>query len=146
MRGLPVRDLRINAGHRSPVWSPVSRIALVIGCGFMLVLPPVAPAGDAPMRRVAASSYGPGLFGNRMACGRVLTPWTRGVAHRSLPCGARLRVCYRRRCRIVRVVDRGPFNYARTLDLTSRTTRDLCRCTPRVWGVRRVTMQRVNRR
>jgi peptidoglycan hydrolase-like protein with peptidoglycan-binding domain len=34
-----------------------------------------------------ASYYGPGLWGNRMACGGVLRHGVRGVAHRSLPCG-----------------------------------------------------------
>jgi rare lipoprotein A (peptidoglycan hydrolase) len=64
-----------------------------------------------------ASWYGPGLYGNEMACGGQLTPHTNGVAHRTLPCGTLLRVCYRRRCARTRVVDRGPWVSGRTFDL-----------------------------
>jgi rare lipoprotein A len=66
-----------------------------------------------------ASWFGPGLFGNSLACGGTLTPQTNGVAHKTLPCGTRLRVCYRRRCARTRVVDRGPFVAGREFDLTS---------------------------
>ena len=45
-----------------------------------------------------ASSYGPGLYGNRLACGWRLWPTTIAVAHRSLRCGQPLRVCWRTRC------------------------------------------------
>lgn len=65
-----------------------------------------------------ASWYGPGLYGNGMACGGVLTPATNGVAHRSLACGTRLLVCYSGRCRETSVVDRGPFVGGRDFDLT----------------------------
>src|SRR4051794_41807866 len=37
-----------------------------------------------------ASWYGPGLWGNRTACGGGLRRTTRGVAHRTLPCGMRV--------------------------------------------------------
>ena len=68
---------------------------------------------------VLASWFGPGLYGNGMACGGTLEPWTNGVAHRTLPCGTRLTVCYRWRCVRTRVVDRGPFVYTRTFDLAA---------------------------
>lgn len=64
-----------------------------------------------------ASWYGPGLYGNRMGCGGVLTTSTWGVAHKSLPCGTRLTICYRK-CVRVSVVDRGPYVAGREFDLT----------------------------
>ncbi len=58
-----------------------------------------------------ASYYGPGLYG-------ILTTATWGVAHKSLPCGTRLHICYQR-CVVVRVIDRGPYVAGREFDLTA---------------------------
>lgn len=63
------------------------------------------------------SWYGPGLYGNHMACGGVLSTSTWGVAHKYLPCGTRVRMCYRK-CVTVVVKDRGPFVAGRDFDLT----------------------------
>jgi rare lipoprotein A len=76
-------------------------------------------------RRAAASWYGPGLYGNAMACGGTLTSSTLGVAHRTLPCGTRLTLRYGRRSVRVEVVDRGPFSGSREFDLTSATKQRL---------------------
>lgn len=70
--------------------------------------------------RQLATWYGPGLFGNRTACGQTLTKETWGIAHRTLPCGTLLHLVHKGRAVNVRVVDRGPFSGA-TVDLTSRT-------------------------
>jgi rare lipoprotein A (peptidoglycan hydrolase) len=72
-------------------------------------------------RRASASWYGPGLYGNHLACGGRLSASTVGVAHKTLPCGTRLTL--RRGDRIVRarVVDRGPFVAGREFDLTAAT-------------------------
>jgi rare lipoprotein A len=56
-----------------------------------------------------ATWYGPGFFGNLTACGFALTPDLQGVAHRSLPCGARVSISYGGRVLVLPVVDRGPF-------------------------------------
>jgi rare lipoprotein A (peptidoglycan hydrolase) len=64
-----------------------------------------------------ASWYGPGLYGNNLGCGGVLTTRTVGVAHKSFRCGTRVRICYRR-CATFRVIDRGPYVYGREFDLT----------------------------
>jgi rare lipoprotein A len=64
-----------------------------------------------------ASWYGPGLYGNSLACGGTLSTSTWGVAHKSLPCGTRLTICYQR-CVRVSVVDRGPYVDGREFDLT----------------------------
>lgn len=76
-----------------------------------------APAIAAELRPAVASWYGPGLFGNPLGCGGTLQVWTRGVAHKTLDCGTRVRVCARR-CRTTRVVDRGPYVPGREFDLT----------------------------
>ena len=76
-------------------------------------------------RPAAASWYGPGLYGNSMACGGTLTPGTLGVAHKSMPCGTKLTLRYGGRSVNVRVVDRGPFAGNREFDLTSATKQRL---------------------
>lgn len=75
------------------------------------------------LRAALASWYGPGLYGNRTACGLTLTTGLRGVAHRSLPCGTTLTVSYRGKTTSARVVDRGPFHGSREFDLTYATAR-----------------------
>ncbi len=75
------------------------------------------------LRPTTASWYGPGLFGNRTACGQTLTPGLRGVAHKSLPCGTKLTVRFRGRTTRATVVDRGPFHAGREFDLTQATAR-----------------------
>lgn len=80
------------------------------------VAPPPAVAGE-ELRPAVASFYGPGLWGNPLACGGQLQTWTRGVAHKTLDCGTRVRVCSKR-CRTARVIDRGPFVAGREFDLT----------------------------
>jgi rare lipoprotein A (peptidoglycan hydrolase) len=65
-----------------------------------------------------ASWYGPGLYGNHLACGGTLQPTTFGVAHKALPCGTKVRLCVRR-CVTAPVIDRGPYVAGRTFDLTA---------------------------
>lgn len=72
-------------------------------------------------RPAAASWYGPGLYGNALACGGTLTPSTLGVANRSLPCGTKVHLRYGDRSITVPVVDRGPYAGNREYDLTSAT-------------------------
>ena len=72
-----------------------------------------------------ASWYGPGLYGNRTACGQTLGYDTLGVAHKTLPCGTK--VTFKRGDRevTVRVIDRGPYVGGREYDLTGATARRL---------------------
>jgi rare lipoprotein A len=72
-----------------------------------------------------ATWYGPGLYGNALACGGTLTEKTLGVAHRTLPCGTRVALLYRGRSLTVKVVDRGPFGTGADFDLTSATAKRL---------------------
>lgn len=76
-------------------------------------------------RRARASWYGPGLYGRRLACGGRLTPGRIGVAHRRLPCGARVRLRYRGRTAVASVIDRGPYVSGRVWDLTEATKKRL---------------------
>jgi rare lipoprotein A len=69
-------------------------------------------------RPALASWYGPGLYGGHLACGGTLTQGVVGVANKSLPCGARVRLRYRGRSVTARVVDRGPYVAGREFDLT----------------------------
>lgn len=86
------------------------------------------------LRAALASWYGPGLFGNRTACGQTLSPGLRGVAHKSLPCGTELTVRFRGRSTRATVVDRGPYVGDREFDLTSATAQAIgFRHLGRVW-------------
>ncbi len=67
-----------------------------------------------------ASWYGPGLYGNGTACGKVtLRPTTIGLAHKTLPCGTRVLIGFRGKYIIAPVIDRGPYIAGRTWDLTA---------------------------
>lgn len=107
---------------------------LIVGFAILVwVLTPPDSAIPAPAdfhrwQRATSSWYGPGFYGNRTACGQQLTTSTRGVAHRSLPCGARVTLIRGGRRVTTRVIDRGPYVGGRTFDLTGRTARDLCGC------------------
>lgn len=70
-------------------------------------------------RGVGASYYGPGLYGNGVACGGTLQPSTIGVAHKTLPCGTKLTIKYgNETVKNVEVIDRGPYVAGREIDLT----------------------------
>lgn len=74
---------------------------------------------SSPMRRAAATWYGPGLYGNGTACGQTLRPRTIGVAHRTLPCGTTVKLSYHGRSLVTRVIDRGPYTRGNDFDLTN---------------------------
>jgi len=76
-------------------------------------------------RTALASWYGPGLYGQRLGCGGTLSAGSVGVAHKSLPCGARVTLRHRGRILRVRVIDRGPYVGGREYDLTAATARRL---------------------
>jgi rare lipoprotein A (peptidoglycan hydrolase) len=80
----------------------------------------ILPTRKVPRGGQLATWYGPGFYGNGMACGGTLTTRTFGIAHRTLPCGTLVKLRYRGRSVAVRVVDRGPYSGA-SIDLTGRT-------------------------
>ena len=69
-------------------------------------------------RLAGASYYGPGIFGNGVACGGTLLPHTIGVAHKTLPCGTKVKLRYHGRTVTAPVIDRGPYVPGRDYDLT----------------------------
>ena len=89
------------------------------------IVGPMTRAKFRPRKRRTATWYGPGLYGNEMACGGKLTPNTFGVAHRTLPCGKRVTIAHGGRIVIARVVDRGPFVKGVEYDLTEKTARSV---------------------
>ena len=72
-----------------------------------------------------AGSSGPAAFGRRTACGGVIHPDTEGVAHPTLPCGARIFISYGGKTVLVQVIDRGPYVPGRQFDLTDALARRL---------------------
>jgi rare lipoprotein A (peptidoglycan hydrolase) len=72
-----------------------------------------------------AGSSGPAVFGRRTACGGVLRPETIGVAHPTLPCGARVFITYNGSTVLTQVLDRGPYVPGRQFDLTDALARRL---------------------
>jgi rare lipoprotein A len=78
-----------------------------------------------PVRAAEASWYGPGLYGNKTACGQVLRPTTIGVANKSLPCGTTVKFTYHGHALITQVIDRGPYVKGRSWDLTTAASEAL---------------------
>lgn len=76
-------------------------------------------------KTAGASWYGPGLYGNRTACGHRLRPNTLGVAHKRLPCGTAVKFRHRGRVLVTRVIDRGPYIHGRAWDLTEAASERL---------------------
>ena len=72
-----------------------------------------------------AGSSGPAAFGHHTACGGGIRPDTVGVAHPTLPCGARVFIEYRGTTVLTQVVDRGPYVPGRQFDLTDALARRL---------------------
>jgi rare lipoprotein A len=88
----------------------------------------ITPAGGiafSALRTAGATWYGPGLYGNRTACGQTLRPQTIGVAHRDLPCGTAVKFVYRGQSVVTRVIDRGPYAAGVAWDLTNGARRIL---------------------
>jgi rare lipoprotein A (peptidoglycan hydrolase) len=87
------------------------------------VVGPMTRGALAPRKTRRATWYGPGLYGNGMACGGKLRKSTWGVAHKTLPCGRRVAIAHAGRIVIAPVVDRGPFTKGVAYDLTEKTAR-----------------------
>jgi rare lipoprotein A len=89
---------------------------------------------------VLTSWYGPGFHGNLTASGERFNQHGLTAAHRSLPFGTRLKVCFKE-CAVVRINDRGPYHGLRNLDL-SKGAADKIGLTNS--GVGRVKVTRLN--
>jgi len=80
------------------------------------------PVGDLV---ALVGSAGPAAFGRHTACGGVLRPDTLGIAHPTLPCGARIFIDYHGLHVLTQVVDRGPYEPGRAFDVTDALARRL---------------------
>lgn len=89
--------------------------------------PQESPSRAPEPERGYAAFYSPSLEGHKTACGGVYSPSQLTAAHRSLPCGTRLRVTNIRNGKSVRVTvtDHGPFTKGRILDLSYEAARRL---------------------
>ncbi|HEX2016464.1 MAG TPA: septal ring lytic transglycosylase RlpA family protein [Solirubrobacteraceae bacterium] len=134
-------SLEVLRGH---IWRPVAQARTRLGGAYRVRYSPsqigsqpvrVRFKGDrlnAPSRRnlgalnvyhvVGASWYD---ASGSVACSGRHGPGTLGVAHRTLPCGTRVRLSYRGRTVVARVIDRGPYVGGRDYDLTAATKQAL---------------------
>ena len=83
-----------------------------------------ASTSAAAASTMLTSWYGPGFHGRLTANGEVYNQMGLTAAHKTLPFGTRLRVCYQG-CVNVRINDRGPFIGARELDLSKRAAQEI---------------------
>jgi rare lipoprotein A (peptidoglycan hydrolase) len=71
-----------------------------------------------------AGTLGPAI-GRHTACGSVIGADTEGVAHPTLPCGARIFLTFKHTTVLVQVIDRGPFVPGEQFGLTPALARRL---------------------
>lgn len=116
--------------------------ASVLGDPMVASNPAPRPATDQPEAKASVvvlntwrrdadvSWYGPGFYGNRTACGVVLTTSVIGVANRTLPCGTLVTFKNPANGRVVTapVIDRGPYVSGRQWDLTGGLCLALAHC------------------
>lgn len=84
-----------------------------------------SPAEVTIYRPAIATYFGSGFYGKQTACGQNLTPFTLGVANRTLPCGTLVEVSYGGHRLTVPVIDRGPYANGASWDLTEATAQAL---------------------
>jgi Lytic transglycolase len=105
-------------------------LALLAGVVALAVVEQTRGGGEPAAQRegsyhAVAGSSGPAAFGRRTACGSILRPATMGVAHPTLPCGARVFITYNGKTVLTQVLDRGPHVPGRQFDLTDALARYL---------------------
>ena len=72
-----------------------------------------------------AAPYLPSSKPTRGACGALIGPRTRGVAHPTLPCGVKVYLEYQGKEALTQVIDRGPDVPGREFDVTVALARQL---------------------
>ena len=90
-------------------------LSKVFGVAGAIVL--AASTSATAASTMLTSWYGPGFHGRLTANGEVYDQMGLTAAHKTLPFGTRLRVCYQG-CVNVRINDRGPYIGVRELDLS----------------------------
>lgn len=99
---------------------------IVVMCVLVALMAPGVSAHHNGFRGKALY-YSNEYAGQAMACGPDYQPWKMVAAHRTLPCGTKLRVRNRANGRVVRVTvrDRGPYTDGFVLDVSRRAARKL---------------------
>jgi len=97
----------------------VTKLKVLLGAATVAASALFSPL-DANASCGYASHYGrgDGYHGQITANGERFNTYALTAAHPYLPMGTRLRVSHRGRSVVVRVNDRGPYAYGRTLDLS----------------------------
>lgn len=103
----------------------VKRLAVISCALFIGMVPQVAAHHDG--FRGKALYYSNAYAGQAMACGPNYQPWKMIAAHRSLPCGTKLRVRNVSNGNVVTVTvrDRGPYTDGYVLDVSRRAAKRL---------------------
>ena len=114
----------------------MERITNLLGAACLSIAAFTSPVQSAD-GTMLASWYGPGFHGRLTANGEVYDQMGATAAHKTLPFGTKLLVCYQG-CTTVRINDRGPFIGARELDLSYWAAREIGLVHP---GVANVTVQ-----
>ncbi len=118
--------LKVTGTFDAPTAAAVKRFQEEAGLAVDGVVgPQTRPRLVALMQSAKATWYGPGLYGNRTACGKRLRRGTLGVAHKTLPCGTPVTFYRSGRFVTVPVIDRGPFRRGVAWDLTAAAARKL---------------------
>ena len=91
----------------------ISNLLAAVSLSLAAIVSPVQSAQSTML----ASWYGPGFHGRLTANGEVYDQYSLSAAHKTLPFGTKLRVCYQT-CVDLKINDRGPFIGARELDLS----------------------------
>ena len=94
----------------------MQRISTLFGAACLSCAAFFTPVSTA-QSTMLASWYGPGFHGRLTANGEVYNQMGFTAAHKTLPFGTRMRVCYQD-CINVRINDRGPYIGQRELDLS----------------------------
>jgi len=121
--------------------TPRPAIITLLLLALIAIAPAVVPNSRGPQESAAtppatttpepergyAAFYSSSLEGHKTACGGVYSPEKLTAAHRTLPCGTRLRVTNLRNSKTVRVTitDHGPLSHGRILDLSYEAARRL---------------------
>jgi rare lipoprotein A len=119
--------LAASAFAGAPSVSALASTGGVTGTGGVTSSPSGSSATPRPTVRKAgiATWFGPGFYGQKTACGQILTPTVVGVANRTLPCGTLVKVSYHGHHLTVPVIDRGPYANGADWDLTTSAAQAL---------------------
>lgn len=109
----------------------------IVVLGIMFAYVSIGDA-QANTRRVSASCYGPGLWGNKTASGIILRPTTIGAAHRTQHLGRNIVFGAGRKRAAARIIDRGPYVPGREYDLTQALVQRLGYINCQHFGVRTI--------